>query len=112
MLPYGSSLTGFGLKDSDVNLDLVIPDEVVLLLLSWFTYGSWQRSFIQLLCKVLCATVFFNQKLRMHEVILQLFAEMYLEKSTKVHMTTPKGIVGSFLQGFLDLRISWKSEKT
>ena len=25
---YGSSLTGFGLKDSDVNLDLAIPDEV------------------------------------------------------------------------------------
>ena len=25
---YGSSLTGFGLKESDVNLDLVIPDEV------------------------------------------------------------------------------------
>lgn len=27
---YGSSSTGFGLKDSDVNLDLVIPDEVAL----------------------------------------------------------------------------------
>ena len=25
---YGSSLTGFGLKESDINLDLVIPDEV------------------------------------------------------------------------------------
>ena len=25
---YGSSLTGFGLKGSDVNLDLSIPEEV------------------------------------------------------------------------------------
>ncbi|PFX21556.1 Terminal uridylyltransferase 4 [Stylophora pistillata] len=30
VLPYGSSLTGFGLKDSDVNLDLVIPDGLIL----------------------------------------------------------------------------------
>ena len=28
---YGSSLTGFGLKESDVNLDLFIPDEVLYL---------------------------------------------------------------------------------
>ena len=27
---FGSSLTGFGLKDSDINLDLVIPDQVLL----------------------------------------------------------------------------------
>ena len=26
---YGSSFTGFGLQESDVNLDLVIPDEVL-----------------------------------------------------------------------------------
>jgi len=25
---YGSSFTGFGLKESDINLDLVIPEEV------------------------------------------------------------------------------------
>ena len=28
---YGSSLTGFGLRESDVNLDLFIPDEVLYL---------------------------------------------------------------------------------
>lgn len=26
---YGSSFTGFGLKESDINLDLAIPDEVL-----------------------------------------------------------------------------------
>ena len=28
MSVYGSSFTGFGLKESDINLDLVIPEEV------------------------------------------------------------------------------------
>ena len=34
------------------------------------------------------------------------------KKWSKVHLTTPKGIVGSFLVTFLDDRISGKSGKT
>ena len=34
------------------------------------------------------------------------------KKGSKAHLTTPKGIVGSFLVTFLDDRISGKSGKT
>ena len=60
MFLYGSSSTGFGLKDSDVNLDLVIPDEVALVAHGYAKEVAVTKLF-QLLCKVLLATMFFTQ---------------------------------------------------